>query len=277
MAPTVDVHRVRRWSGSQAASPYTGGPRRRSFRSKHRNNFAGPLTDRASPQYDSSPGGIVARTNRPDKTPISGSCPISDVSRRCPRSPRCAVWFFPPCAPRDDASRPERRRRRWHAIDLTNHLLGRNTGHAGSDGRGDETRICPDDAVLPGRWDGGQPLDWVRSRVSLGSLCAWFGLDTVCPGHRGDRRPPGLTSNVPTIAPSFAQPATISYTQPSFAPQPIYAYATTVAPRLINGVANPVHGATPYADGRVRNYYEYGSGRKLPEFKPWLPAAPGGS
>lgn len=59
--------------------------------------------------------------------------------------------------------------------------------------------------------------------------------------------------------------------------QPVYRTVPATSGRaLINGVRNPVRGPTPYADGRARNYYEYGSGRNVPLAKPWLPGAPGG-
>lgn len=121
-----------------------------------------------------------------------------------------------------------------------------------------------------GSWGGYAPgYSW--GAYAPGS--AWI---PYTPGTPTVISPPSAAATVPTQP---SQPVVLlPGTQPIvIATQPIYPTAPVARPRtLINGVSNPVRGATPYADGRARNYYEYGSGRRVPLAKPWLPGAPGG-
>lgn len=111
------------------------------------------------------------------------------------------------------------------------------------------------------------------------------------PGYSWGAYAPGsawipYTPGTPTAPPVAVQPqpplgVAVSPAVPPViltpAGQPVYrTVPATSGRRLINGIRNPVRGATPYADGRARNYLEYGTGRNVPLAKPWLPGAPGG-
>lgn len=125
--------------------------------------------------------------------------------------------------------------------------------------------------------------------VPGGGTSPWSGY---YPGYPWYSYAPGAAwgAYVPGTAPSGTAPTAV--TPPSPTPpgavtravpprhvttpyRPAYSYAEQPG-RLLNGVADPVPGPNPYADGRRRSYYEYGSGRNIPLMKPWLPGAPGG-
>jgi hypothetical protein len=110
----------------------------------------------------------------------------------------------------------------------------------------------------PGTWSGYAPAN------------SWSGY---APGSAWGPYAPGTTITVPP----GTVPPTVAGNNPTTA-QPGYIYVTPTPGRrtLLNGVRYPVRGPSPYADGRPRPYYEYGTGRSVPLAKPWLPGAPGG-
>jgi hypothetical protein len=88
---------------------------------------------------------------------------------------------------------------------------------------------------------------------------------------------PGTPAVSPAQPPGTVPPA-VAGGMPATTTQPGYVYAPPAPARrgLINGIRYAVRGPSPYADGRARPYYEYGTGRSVPLAKPWLPGAPGG-
>lgn len=115
-----------------------------------------------------------------------------------------------------------------------------------------------------------------------GGYAPGYSWGAYAPGSAWIPYTPG-TPTTPSVAvqPQPPQGLAVTRTAPpgtiTVPGQTIYRTVPATSGRtLFNGVRNPVRGATPYADGRVRNYYEYGSGRNIPLAKPWLPGAPGG-
>lgn len=107
-----------------------------------------------------------------------------------------------------------------------------------------------------GTWSGYQPNS------------PWSGY---APGSAWSGYAPG-TPAVGTVPPAVVGGAPATTTQPGYT----YVAPTPGRRTLLNGVRYPVRGPTPYADGRSRAYYEYGTGRGVPLAKPWLSGAPGG-
>ena len=118
-----------------------------------------------------------------------------------------------------------------------------------------------------GTWSGYGPVSpWAGYAPGSG----WTGYVPGTPAG-AVAQPPG------TMAPGATIPSVVSGNYPvTYGPATGYVVQPSVVGRryLLNGVTNPVRGPTPYADGRPRTYYEYGSGRQVRLAKPWLPGAP---
>jgi len=104
---------------------------------------------------------------------------------------------------------------------------------------------------------------------------AWGGYAPGVPGAIGPTGPGmgGMVPNGPRAgAPALISPGPTSTVAPSRRRTP------RVIPWGVARVPNPAPGPNPYYQaGAVRPYMEYGTGRQVPAFKPWLPGAPRGN